>query len=149
LTVRKGRITLTLIVDGKADRSAGARAAATKPAADVRPAAAAERRSGSALQHASRPPAAGTELGALTRLRGVEERVTLEWGTTQITLQEARELAAGDLLRLDQQAGDLVDVRVNGHLFGRGRLVMVGETYGVQLVKLVGDDPEGRAAERG
>jgi len=75
----------------------------------------------------------------LAGLQDVPVRVTLEWGRSQLTVEEAAALGDGSLVRLAQQRGDLVDVLVNDRLYGRGRLVMVEETYGVQLVELVGE----------
>jgi flagellar motor switch protein FliN/FliY len=45
-------------------------------------------------------------------------------------------LAAGSRLIADQLADDPVDIRVNGKLFGRGRIVMIDEQYGVQLTEI-------------
>ncbi|MBT4503400.1 MAG: flagellar motor switch protein FliN [Gemmatimonadetes bacterium] len=88
------------------------------------------------------PPKKGNEvvpadLGALAGLQDVEVKITLEWGRTEITVEEAMQLDKEALLRLDHQAKEPIDVRVNGKLFGRGVLVMVGETYGVQLTEIV------------
>ena len=76
-------------------------------------------------------------LGSLAGLHRVEVAVTLEWGRSQISLEQAMKLGKDSLLRLDQQADELVDVRVNGRLFARGKLVVVGDAYGVQLIEFV------------
>ncbi len=81
-----------------------------------------------------------TDLGALAGLQDVEVKITLEWGRTEITVGEAMQLDREALLRLDHQAKEPIDVRVNGQLFGRGLLVMVGETYGVQLTEIVSSE---------
>jgi len=80
------------------------------------------------------------DLGALAGLQDVEVKITLEWGRTEITVEEAMKLDKEALLRLDHQAKEPIDVRVNGKLFGRGLLVMVGETYGVQLTEIVNSE---------
>jgi flagellar motor switch protein FliN len=76
-------------------------------------------------------------LNALAGLEDVEVDVTLEWGRSRITVQEALALDEGALLRLDQHASDPVDILVNGRLFGRGKLVVSGDAYGVQLLEVV------------
>ena len=76
-------------------------------------------------------------MGALAGLQNVDVRIALEWGRSQITVSEALELGEGGLLRLEQLADEPVDVRVNGKLFARGKLVVVGDNYGVQLTELV------------
>ena len=94
-----------------------------------------------ALRNAEKPVADERKVSALPAgLQDVGVRVTLEWGRSQITVVEAMKLGAGGLVRLDQLAKEPVDVRVNGKLFARGKLVVVGENYGVQLTELV--DPE-------
>lgn len=73
----------------------------------------------------------------LASLQNVDVKITLEWGRTEITVEDALKLAEESLLKVDQLADDPVDVRVNGKLFGRGKLVMVGESYGVQLTEII------------
>ena len=63
--------------------------------------------------------------------------MTLELGRTEITLEEAMKLGEKSLLAVDRTADEPVEVRVNGKLLGRGRLVMVGGNYGVQLTEVV------------
>ena len=74
----------------------------------------------------------------LSGLRNVEVRITLELGRTEITLEEAQSLVEKSLLAVDKLDNEPVEVCVNGKLFGRGRLVMVGDNYGVQLTEVVG-----------
>ena len=74
-------------------------------------------------------------------LQEVEVRITVEWGRTAITVEEALKLSRESLLKVEQMADDPVDIRVNGKLFGRGKLVLVGGNYGVQITEIVG--PEG------
>lgn len=76
-------------------------------------------------------------LGNLAGLQNVDVRITLEWGRTEITVEEALKLAQESLLKVDQFADEPIDVRVNGKLFGRGTLVVVGESYGVQLTEII------------
>jgi len=52
-------------------------------------------------------------------------------------VEEALQLGAEALLAVDQRASEPVDVLVNGKLFGRGKLVLVGDNYGVQLTEIV------------
>ena len=80
-------------------------------------------------------PGLGELLGGLADLN-VE--VTLELGRSKISLEQARQLGENALLEVGGAEGDPVDVRVNGELFARGKLVMVGEYYGVQLTEILG-----------
>ena len=70
-------------------------------------------------------------------LRNVEVKITLELGRTEIAVEEALNLGEGALLGVDKLADEPVEVRVNGKLFGRGKLVLVGDHYGVQLTEVI------------
>lgn len=85
----------------------------------------------------SKGQAPSAHMGALSGLQDMDVRIVLEWGRSQITVSEVLELGDGALLRLEQLADEPVDVRVNGKLFARGKLVIVGDNYGVQLTELV------------
>jgi flagellar motor switch protein FliN/FliY len=85
----------------------------------------------------SQPVPAG--LARLAGLEEVEVKVTVEWGRTQIAVEEALRLGERSLLRVDKLAQEPVDVLINGKLFGRGKLVLVGGKYGVQLTEIIGE----------
>ena len=56
----------------------------------------------------------------------------------KITVADAVRLSANSMLRTDKLENELVDILVNGKLFGRGKLVLVGnETYGVRLDEII------------
>jgi len=74
---------------------------------------------------------------SLAGLSDVEVRITVEWGRADITVEEASALSEESLLHTDRSASDPVDVLVNGKLFARGKLVLVGDSYGVQLLEIV------------
>lgn len=93
-----------------------------------------------AEKRAAKKPGATALPAALSPLSGlgeVEVKVTLELGRTEITVEEAMSLAERSMVVADKRADEPVDVRVNGRLFGRGKLVLVGDHYGVQLTELV------------
>ncbi len=76
-------------------------------------------------------------LSSLSGLGEVEVKVTLELGRTQITMEEAMSLGERSMVVADKLADEPVDVCINGKLFGRGKLVLVGDHYGVQLTELL------------
>ena len=76
-------------------------------------------------------------IAGLLGLQDVDVRITVEWGRSEITVAEAVSLGEKSLLRTDKQVNEPVDILVNGKLFGRGRLVLVGDTYGVQLEEII------------
>ena len=80
----------------------------------------------------------GAGLSGLQGLQDVDVKITVEWGRSEITVAEAINLSAKSLLRTDKQANDPVDILVNGLLFGRGELVLVGkDPYGVRLDEII------------
>ena len=74
---------------------------------------------------------------SLAGLSDVEVRITVEWGRADITVEEASALSEESLLHTDRSTSDPVDVFVNGKLFARGKLVLVGDSYGVQLLEII------------
>ncbi len=73
----------------------------------------------------------------LSQLQNMDVRVSVEWGRTRITLEEARTLGPEAILKVDSEVDDPVEVRVNGKLIGRGKMVLVGDSYGVQMTQFV------------
>lgn len=76
-------------------------------------------------------------IAGLQGLQDVDVRITVEWGRSEITVAEAVSLGEKSLLRTDKHVKEPVDILVNGKLFGRGRLVLVGDTYGVQFEEII------------
>ena len=70
-------------------------------------------------------------------LGGVSVKVTLVLGRTELTIEEAAALSEKSLLGIDRKADDPVDVCVNGKVVARGKLVVVGDNYGVEITELV------------
>jgi flagellar motor switch protein FliN/FliY len=86
-------------------------------------------------------PTEASTTSALSGLGGVDVKVTLVLGRTEITIEEAAELGEKSLLRIDCKADDPVDVCVNGKVIARGRLVVVGENYGVEITEILEGSP--------
>ena len=85
-------------------------------------------------------PESGTvELGLLA---SVKVSMTVEVGSTQITLQELLRLNEGSVVELDRMAGDPLDILVNGTPIAKGEVVVVGEKFGIRFDSIV--DPTQR-----
>lgn len=76
-------------------------------------------------------------------LQDVDVKLTVEIGSTSLTLRELLALGEGSVIELDRQAGELLDVFVNGTLIGRGEVVTVGERFGVRMTELVSPEKRG------
>ncbi|MFD1034196.1 flagellar motor switch protein FliN [Sphingomonas hankookensis] len=73
-------------------------------------------------------------------LQDVDVRLTVEIGSTQLTLRELLALSESSVIELDRAANELLDVFVNGTLIGRGEVVTVGDRFGVRMTELVSPD---------
>ncbi|MEO0481511.1 MAG: flagellar motor switch protein FliN [Planctomycetota bacterium] len=70
-------------------------------------------------------------------LLDVRVPITVEVGSTKMTLEEILDLVPGSVVRLDKRADDPVDLRVNGCLVARGEVVMVDDDYGLRITRIV------------
>lgn len=68
--------------------------------------------------------------------------VRVEVGNSRLTISELLNLAPGSIIELDRTAGSPADLIVNGTKVGQGDVVVVDESYGIRLTKLV--DPQER-----
>ncbi|MGJ3628882.1 flagellar motor switch protein FliN [Sphingomonas sp. MMS24-JH45] len=79
----------------------------------------------------------------LRLLQDVDVKLTVEIGLTTLALRELLALGELSVIELDRQAGELLDVFVNGTLIGRGEVVTVGERFGVKMTELVAPEKRG------
>lgn len=77
-------------------------------------------------------------------LQDVDVKLTVEIGSTSLSLRELLALGEESVIELDRDANELLDIFVNGTLIGRGEVVTVGEKFGVRMTELV--SPEKRTA---
>lgn len=75
-------------------------------------------------------------------LQDVDVKLTVEVGSTSLSLRELLALGEESVIELDRDANELLDIFVNGTLIGRGEVVTVGEKFGVRMTELV--SPEKR-----
>lgn len=63
--------------------------------------------------------------------------VSLRVGSTDISIRNLVSLVEGSVIALDQDAGEPMDVLVNGTLIARGEIVVVDNRFGVRLTDVV------------
>ncbi|MGL6069766.1 flagellar motor switch protein FliN [Craterilacuibacter sp.] len=80
------------------------------------------------------PAPARRDMSAL--LRKIPVTLTLEVGEAEITLADLSAINTGSVIELDKQAGEALDIRVNGTLIGRAEVVICGENYGLRITEL-------------
>ncbi|AMG76426.1 MULTISPECIES: flagellar motor switch protein FliN [Sphingopyxis] len=73
-------------------------------------------------------------------LAGVSLRVSVEVGSTSMTLAELLAMTEGSVVELDRAANDLLDIYANGTLIAKGEIVSVDGRYGIQIADVVAPD---------
>ena len=77
-------------------------------------------------------------MSALSGLAQVPVKLRVVLGGSKISFEDAENLTQKSLLPIDKTATDPVEVVVNGKLIARGKLVVIDDTYGVQITELIG-----------
>lgn len=77
------------------------------------------------------------DTGNLDLIMDVPLEITVEIGRAKKLIREILELEQGSILEISKQAGDSVDVVVNGRLMARGDVVVVDDNFGVRLTEIV------------
>ena len=63
--------------------------------------------------------------------------MSLEVGSTELTVNELLTMGSGTVIELNRHTGDPLDVKVNGKLVGRGEVVESNGRYGIRLTEVV------------
>ena len=87
-------------------------------------------------------------VAALDTLLEVTLPVTIEFGRTNLTVQEVLALGTGSVVQLDRMVGEAVDVLVGDRKLAQGEVVVVGEHFGVRVTRLLTPrEPSPRAGQ--
>ena len=73
----------------------------------------------------------------LDMVMDIPVRVTLEVGGSEMAIRDLLQLQQGAVVELDRQAGEPLDVLVNGRLIARGEVVVVDDKLGIRLTEIV------------
>ena len=88
------------------------------------------------LQDGAETGAAGADVN-LDLVLDIPVDVSLRVGSTDISIRDLVSLVEGSVIALDQDAGEPMDVLVNGTLIAHGEIVVVDDQYGVRLTDVV------------
>lgn len=69
-------------------------------------------------------------------------RLSMEVGSTSLSIRKLLQLNKGSVLELARAAGEPLDVLVNGTLVAHGEVVVVNEKFGIRLTDVI--SPEQR-----
>ncbi|MCC6275379.1 MAG: flagellar motor switch protein FliN [Leptospiraceae bacterium] len=81
----------------------------------------------------------------LNLLMDVTMSLTVEFGRTNMMIKDVLHLSEGAIVELDKTSGDDLDLLVNGKLFGKGKLIVLDDYYGIQITQVI--DPMERLKE--
>ena len=91
-------------------------------------------------EFAGTPPS--TERATLELIRDVELDLRIEFGRTQMYLEDVLKLRKGSVVPLDKLAGDPVDIFVNGRLIAKGEVLVLNDNFCVRVAELIaGEQP--------
>ena len=82
--------------------------------------------------------------GVMALLKDVDVEITLEIGRRKMRIADVMRLGPGQMVELDKQAGEPLELLVNGRVIGRGEAVVVGDRYAIRITEILG--PDGRHA---
>ncbi|EPF19210.1 MULTISPECIES: flagellar motor switch protein FliN [Cedecea] len=66
--------------------------------------------------------------------------LTLEVASVEISLADLMSVTNDSVVELDKLAGEPLDIKVNGILFGRGEVVVLNDKYGLRIIEFNNKD---------
>ena len=82
-------------------------------------------------------PSKSNTLHDFDMILDIPVQLTVELGLTKISIRNLLQLAHGSVVELDGQAGEPMDVLVNGTLIAQGEVVVVNEKFGIRLTDII------------
>ena len=86
---------------------------------------------------AAQPAGLAEAAEGLDRLSDVDVSITVEMGGNLIPIKEILSWTRDSIVELVPEEHEPVEVLVNGKLFARGEVVVVGDNFGVRIVELL------------
>ncbi|BET66055.1 hypothetical protein ASA1KI_09730 [Opitutales bacterium ASA1] len=71
----------------------------------------------------------------------VKVRLTVKLGSCQLPMKDILEMTPGTVVQLDQLAKDPVGLYVNDKLIAYGEVVLVDDSFGIKITRIVGKTP--------
>jgi flagellar motor switch protein FliN/FliY len=87
------------------------------------------------LETQATPPAAEPERN-IDFLLDISMKVSVELGRTRMDIRDILSLSTGSVVELDRQAGEPVDILINGRLVARGEVVVIDDRFGVRVTDI-------------
>ncbi|MFT7388297.1 MAG: flagellar motor switch protein FliN/FliY [Candidatus Endobugula sp.] len=83
-------------------------------------------------------PTAGTAVSPeIDIILDIPVTISMEVGSTSITIRNLLQLNQGSVIELDRLAGEPLNVLVNGTLIAHGEVVVVNEKFGIRMTDVI------------
>ena len=92
--------------------------------------------------------AVASSRASLDMVMDIPVRISMEVGSAEISVRDLLDLRQGAVVELERQAGEPLDVLVNGSLVARGEVVVVNDQLGIRLTELVSPADRARALRK-
>jgi flagellar motor switch protein FliN/FliY len=86
--------------------------------------------------------AEGADKVNLDLVMDIDLNLVVEIGRVKKLVKEILALRQGSVVELDRQAGEPVDILINGKLIAKGDVVVVDDSFGVRITEIVGGMPK-------
>ena len=83
---------------------------------------------------------------AFARINDISVQLSVELGSTRMSLREVMALGEDDVVMLDRLVDEPVDLLVNGHPIAKGEVVSENNRFGLRILEILGDQPGGASA---
>jgi flagellar motor switch protein FliN len=100
-------------------------------------AAAMEEEQDASAQASSDSPSQNPGSPDLDVILDIPVRISMEVGSTAITIRNLLQLNQGSVIELDRLAGEPLDVLVNGTLIAHGEVVVVNDKFGIRMTDVI------------
>lgn len=82
-------------------------------------------------------PAGNSGSPDLDVILDIPVQISMEVGSTSITIRNLLQLNQGSVIELDRLAGEPLDVLVNGTLIAHGEVVVVNDKFGIRMTDVI------------
>ncbi|HIE5390025.1 TPA: FliM/FliN family flagellar motor switch protein [Enterobacter cancerogenus] len=87
------------------------------------------------IQAKPESPAAIDDLRKMALFSRIPVTLTLEVASVEVSLAELMTVGHDSVVELDKMAGEPLDIKVNGILFGKAEAVVLNDKYGLRILE--------------
>jgi len=80
----------------------------------------------------------------LKKLENIEMRLSVEAGSTNLTVRDLLKLNVGSVVELDTEAGAHLVVKANGTPVLKGEIVTIGQSLGIRMTQVISEEEKSK-----